>query len=417
MLKGTVHVPGDKSLAHRCLIFAAMAEGVSAFQNFPDSQAVRSTGECLKSLGVRVRRRGARLLVAGRGPRDLAQPQGALNAGNSATAARLLMGLLAGCPLRARMTGDPSLKRRPMERVAEPLRRMGARIELSAQGRLPMKIQGGDLRGIAYSSPVASAQVKSAVLIAGLFASGETSVTEPLLSRDHTERLLPIFGVPIKKEGLTVTVHGRRHLHAVDYTLPGDPSSAAVWAVAAALAPGSRLCLPRILANPTRTGYIQVLRRMGGSIKTSKAAGAPEPAFDIRASFALLKAAIVTADEIPGLIDELPLLALAASQAQGTSRFQGLGELRRKESDRLSGIVELLKSFGARAHAEGDDLVVEGPCRLKGARIQPRGDHRLAMTALVAGLLADGPTTVAGADCIAISYPGFGAQLKRMAET
>lgn len=393
-----------------------MAEGVSTFKNFPDSRAVRSTRECLESLGVSVRRRGTRLWITGRGLRNLVQPEGVLNAGNSATTARLLLGLLAGHPLRARMTGDCLLKRRPMDRAASPLRRMNARIKLSASGGLPLEIRGGDLHGIAYRSPMASAQVKSAVLIAGLCASGKTSVAEPLLSRDHTEKLLPFFGVPVRKAGATVTVRGRQRLHSVDYTLPGDASCAAFWVVAATLVPGSRLHLPRVLANPTRTGYLRVLKRMGARIETSKPTGAPEPAFDIRAVFSALKAAFVTREEIPALIDELPLLALAASQAEGTSRFQGLGELRLKESDRLSGIVELLKRSGGRAHIEGEDLLVRGPCRLKGGRVLSHGDHRLAMTALVAGLLADSRTTVIGTDCIAISYPGFGAELKRMTE-
>jgi len=304
-----------------------------------------------------------------------------------------------------------------MGRLAEPLRSMGARIRLLGGDRLPARIQGADLRAVAWASPVPSAQLKSAVLLAGLLARGRTTVTEPQPSRDHTERLLPFFGVRIARRGRSAAVTGPARLRAVRWRLPADASSAAFWVAAATLVPGSRLRLPRVGANPGRTGFLRVLRRMGARISCSAAKGRPEPVWDILVESADLTAATTSAKEAPGLIDEVPLLALVASQAKGTSLFRGLAELRHKESDRLSATVRLLRLFGARARLEGDSLVVSGPTRLRGARFDPKGDHRLAMTAAVAGLIAQGRTTVTGAESIAISYPGFRTELKRYSGT
>jgi len=416
-LCGTVRVPGDKSLAHRALILSALAEGVSSLREVPDSEDVLATQNCLERLGVSIRRRGGAVEVRGRGLRGLRPPSRSLDAGNSGTTARLLLGLLAGQPFAARLTGDASLRRRPMGRLAEPLRSMGARIRLLGGDRLPARIQGADLRAVAWASPVPSAQLKSAVLLAGLLARGRTTVTEPQPSRDHTERLLPFFGVRIARRGRSAAVTGPARLRAVRWRLPADASSAAFWVAAATLVPGSRLRLPRVGANPGRTGFLRVLRRMGARISCSAAKGRPEPVWDILVESADLTAATTSAKEAPGLIDEVPLLALVASQAKGTSLFRGLAELRHKESDRLSATVRLLRLFGARARLEGDSLVVSGPTRLRGARFDPKGDHRLAMTAAVAGLIAQGRTTVTGAESIAISYPGFRTELKRYSGT
>ena len=416
-LRGTITVPGDKSIAHRALVFSALAEGVSCLLDMPDSEDVLATQSCLKRLGVSIIRRGGTVEVRGRGLRGLRPPKRSLDAGNSGTTARLLMGLLAGQPFAARLTGDASLRRRPMGRLAEPLRRMGARIRLLGGDRLPAQIHGADLHDIRWASPAPSAQLKSSVLLAGLLAQGKTTVTEPLPSRDHTERLLPFFGVQVARRGRTAAITGPARLRAVRWRLPGDASSAAFWVVAATIVPGSRLRLPRIGANPGRTGFLRVLRRMGAHIAGSALTGKPEPACGLLIRSAALTATTTSTKEAPGLIDEIPLLALAASQAEGTSRFQGLAELRRKESDRLSGTVRLLRLFGARARVEGGNLVVSGPARLHGARFDPRGDHRLAMTAAVAGLIAAGRTPVAGAESIAVSYPGFCAELKRFSGT
>jgi 3-phosphoshikimate 1-carboxyvinyltransferase len=415
-LRGTLRVPGDKSLAHRALILAALAEGVSTLRDVPDSEDVLATQACLISLGVPVLRRGGTVAVRGLGLRGMRRPRRSLDAKNSGTTARLLLGVLAGQPFRARLTGDASLRRRPMGRLAEPLRRMGASVRLFGGDRLPAEVQGAGLNGITWASPVPSAQLKSAVLLAGLFARGQTTVEEPLLSRDHTERLLPFFGVPVARRGRSVEVTGPARLRAVHWRLPGDASSAAFWVVAAALVPGSRLRLPGVGANPGRTGFLQVLKRMGARLSCSAAKGRPEPAWDILIGSEGLTATTTSAQEAPGLIDELPILALAASQAAGTSRFLGLAELRHKESDRLSGTVGLLRAFGAWAQVEGESLVVRGPARLRGARFDPKGDHRLAMTAAVAGLIAQPRTTVVGAESIAVSYPGFRAELERLSQ-
>jgi 3-phosphoshikimate 1-carboxyvinyltransferase len=416
-LRGTVRVPGDKSIAHRALIFSALAEGVCRLRNVPDSEDVLATQSCLKLLGVSVLRRGGTIEVLGRGLNGLRPPKSSLDAGNSGTTARLFLGLLAGQPFAARLTGDSSLRRRPMGRLAEPLRCMGARIRLFAGDRLPAQVHGAGLHGINWASPAPSAQLKSAVLLAGLLAQGRTTVSEPLSSRDHTERLLPLFGVRVARHDQAVAVSGPARLRAVRCLLPGDASSAAFWVVAATLVPGSRLRLPRVGANPSRAGFLRVLRRMGAQISCSAAKDIPEPVWNILVESANLVATTTSAKEAPGLIDEVPLLALAASQAKGTSRFRGLAELRHKESDRLAATVRLLRSFGARARAEGDSLVVSGPTHLRDARFDPKGDHRLAMTAAVAGLIAEGRTAVTGAECIAVSYPGFCDELERFSGT
>lgn len=412
-LRGEVRVPGDKSISHRALILAAMAERSSAIENLAPGADVRSTWSCLEQLGTRITGSAARATVHGlgwRGFRDTPRP---LNAGNSGTTMRLLMGVLAGNGARATLTGDDSLLRRPMGRVAEPLLKMGASILLSEGGRAPVTVRGRAISGIDYSSPIASAQVKSAVLLAGLLATGSTSVTEPVLSRDHTERMLPLFGVTVRRAGLTVGVTGGLHLGAARVEIPGDASSAAFWAVAASTVPDSDLLLPRVGVNPTRTGFLSVLERMGADIRRQDVAAScgDEPVADLRVRFAELKACDIAPEEVPALIDEVPILALAASRARGVSRFRGLSELRHKESDRLSAMAALLNGFGGKADVQGDDLVIEGPRALKGARLSAGGDHRIAMTALVAGLVADGETAVSDGECVAVSYPAFHEQL------
>ena len=408
-LLGKVRMPGDKSISHRALILGAMAEGTTGIEGLAPGQDVRSTWRCLLALGVPITSRGNRVTLKGLGWRGLKEPRVALDAENSGTTMRLLMGVLAGNPILTELTGDDSLRRRPMERVAQPLNLMGATITMK-NGRAPVTIRGGALKGIDYVSPVASAQVKSAVLLAGLLATGKTSFTEPVLSRDHTERMLPLFGISPEREGFKVTVTGGLYLAGAQVFVPGDASSAAFWVVAASLLQGSDLHIVEVGANPTRIGFLDVLARMGAAVRrrdTAPVKEGGEPLADLLVRPAALTAVEVAAEEVPGLIDEVPILALAASRAQGVSRFRGLSELRHKESDRLAGIAALLTAFGADARVEGDDLVVTGPCRLKAARVDSGGDHRMAMTALVAGALAEGETTVERAECVDISYPMF----------
>jgi 3-phosphoshikimate 1-carboxyvinyltransferase len=411
-LSGEIRVPGDKSVSHRALILGALAEGTTEVDGLSPGADVKSTREVLRALGVDISGPGARVTVSGRGLGGLAAHAGELDAGNSGTTMRLMAGVLAGHAFLSRLGGDASLCRRPMERVAAPLREMGATVELSKAGTAPMTIVGGRLHGIEFRSPVASAQVKSAVLLAGLHAEGRTVVTEPAPTRDHTERMLQLFGVPVERKGKHAAVTGGTALHGARVSVPGDPSSAAFWAVAAALLPGSALTVRGVCANPGRTGFLEVLERMGAKISRATAGEkAGEPVEDWTVTASALRATDISAEEVPGLVDEVPVLALAAACAKGGSVFRGLGELRHKESDRLAGIVTLLNAFGAKASADGDDLKIHGGAKLHGATVDSLGDHRLAMTSFVAGTLASGKTEIHGAECAEISYPSFYADL------
>jgi 3-phosphoshikimate 1-carboxyvinyltransferase len=419
-LRGVVRVPSDKSISHRAVLFAAMAEGTSHLSGVLDSGDVRSTIAAVSALGADVlvtgrRAEGLELRIRGWGARGPAQPPAPLDCGNSGTTARLLMGVLAGWPLEVTLIGDESLSARPMRRVTDPLTTMGATITTTPSGTLPVTIRGGALRRLAYASPVASAQVKTAVLLAGLRADGTTSVAEPAQSRDHTERLLPMFGVPVVRDRtrLTASVAGPAVPCAADVQVPADPSSTAFLAVAAVIVSGSSVHLPDISLNPTRTGFLRVLERMGAHISAepSLSIGA-EPVGTLHASSGLLTATTITADEVPALIDEVPLLALAAARAWGTTRFEGVGELRVKESDRLEAVRSALEAFGVPVAAGKDWLEVTGPARLAGAVISSLGDHRLAMSWAVAGLVADGVTVVERFEAAEVSYPAFAGDLR-----
>lgn len=419
-LVGELRVPGDKSVSHRALIFGALAQGTTLIRGLSDGEDVGSTRKCLERLGVHVEDGGelvktpvgehwSEVRVHGAGASGLKACRATLDCGNSGTTIRLLMGVLAGQKFASRLSGDASLRKRPMKRVAEPLSRMGAKLELADGEHAPVKIAGGDLKGIPYESPVASAQLKSAVLLAGLFASGETSVVEPSVSRDHTERMLRHFGVKVGAEGRRVWVHGGASLKAVPVRVPGDVSSAAFWLVAACLLPDSRLRVAGVCTNPTRSGVLDALSRMGAKLDILQAEVGPgeEPVADITASASQLSATETTPAEFPALVDEAPILAVAATQARGTTRIRGASELRVKESDRLEGTVRMLRAFGAEARVEGDDLVVPGPQALKGGEVDPKLDHRIAMAAAVAALIAEGPCRVLDPECAQISYPGF----------
>lgn len=407
-LVGEARMPGDKSVSHRALIFGALAEGTTEALGVAPGADVRSTRRVLSELGVEIAGAGADLRVTGRGLGGLIAPRVDLDAGNSGTTTRLMSGVLAGHAFASTIVGDESLSRRPMERVAAPLRALGATVETATGGTLPMTVRGGGLKGTVVTLKVASAQVKSAVLLAGLHASGATTVIEPAATRDHTETMLGLFGVTVRRDGLAATVSGGARPRGTRVEVPGDPSSAAFWCVAAAAAPGSELRLPGVMSNPTRVGFLAVLRRMGADLRREKAAPrAGEPCEDLIVRGGPLNATDVAADEVPGLVDEVPILALAAAVARGTSRFRGLDELRHKESDRLAGIAALLAAFGAKTAVDGDDLIVEGVPRLRGATVDSLLDHRLAMTGFVAGFLAAGDTTVRGAECAEISYPSF----------
>ncbi|MFI5345126.1 MAG: 3-phosphoshikimate 1-carboxyvinyltransferase [Elusimicrobiota bacterium] len=407
-LRGEISMPGDKSVSHRALIFGALADGTTQAVGLAPGADVKSTRSVLTALGVEIEGAGVNARVKGRGLGGLTPPKGNLDAGNSGTTMRLMAGVLSGHPFASVLIGDESLSRRPMERVAMPLRLLGATVELSPKGTAPITVLGGNLRGTEVKLSVASAQVKSAVLLAGLHAKGSTTVIEPAATRDHTEKMLTLFGVTVRRDGLASRVEGGSRLCGTRIEVPGDPSSSAFWAVAAALAPGSDLKINGVMANPTRVGYLTVLERMGANITREKSVErAGEPCVDLIVRSRKLRATNISADEIPGLVDEVPILALAAAMAEGTSRFCGLDELRHKESDRLAGISELLNRFGAKTKIDGDDLIITGSTTLTGTTIDSLGDHRLAMAGFVAGFLASGDTTVLDASCAEISYPSF----------
>ncbi len=412
-IRGVVRVPGDKSIAHRALVLGTIARGRHVIDGIPDSDDIRSTISCLEYLGAAIEPMPDACTLVRSGSPVSGQT---LDAGNSGTTARLLSGLIAGHAIDATIDGDDSLRRRPMDRVAEPLRRMGAEISTAGDGKLPMTIRGRGLTGISYRLPVPSAQVKSALLIAGLFAEGETVVTENFPSRDHTERLLRAMSAPIQTEDGVVSVRGSLPLKAVTVKVPGDISSAAFFAAAAACLRHSEVCFPTTGVNPTRSGVFDVLREMGAAIELfNKEAFLEEPVADVIAkSGTPLTGITVSPDLIPAIVDELPVIAVVATQANGKTVVCGARELRCKESDRITAIVENLSRLGADIVELDDGFVVSGPCRLVGAEVSSYGDHRIAMAMAIAAIIAEGTTVIDQSEAVDVSYPGFFDDLKRL---
>jgi len=408
-LSGRVEVPGDKSVSHRAALLGAIADGVTEIRGFLEAEDCLRTVAAVEALGAEVTRKGpGEYRIAGAGLRGLGEPADVIDCGNSGTTARLLLGVLAGQPFWTFLTGDASLRRRPMARVGEPLRRMGATVVGRADGaKLPLAVRGaGRLSPIAHVSPVASAQVKSAILLAGLYAGGPVSVTEPQQSRDHSERMLERFGARVERDGLTVTVTPGP-LRGTSVTVPGDISSAAFLLVAGLLVPGSRVTAAGIGLNPTRTGLLDALGAMGASLAISGSDGPGEPLGDVTASHAELRATTVAGALVPRLVDEVPVLAVAAALARGRTEIRDAAELRVKESDRLAALARELGAMGAAVSELPDGLAIEGPARLRGAAVASGGDHRIAMALAVAGLVADGETVIDDVECIATSFPQF----------
>lgn len=405
-LVGRVRVPGDKSISHRVLMLAGLAEGTSTIRGLSDGDDVACTRRIMEALGTTVAEDGPCTLRVG--GRALEPVGGTLDVGNSGTGIRLLAGLLAGLPFRSVLDGDASIRRRPMDRVLEPLALMGARVSgRDGSGLAPLTIDGGGLRGIEYRLPVASAQVKGCVLFAGLSADGPTTVIEDRPSRAHTEELMAAAGIPLVREtdGLLERVTVKPGCPVpFDHDVAGDPSQAAFWAVAASIVPGSEVVVANVYSGPARSGFIDVLARMGADLVHDPGSG------DLTVRHVGLTGTVVTPDEVPGLVDEVPILAVAAACAEGETVFEGVGELRIKESDRLATVESELGRMGADVRADGDTLVVRGGS-LRGAGVDSHHDHRIAMSCAVAGLVADGPTTVGGWEAVATSYPGFGAHL------
>ena len=403
-LRGHVAVPGDKSISHRALILGALADGETRIEGLSDGQDVLASAAALQALGADVTRLGdGQWRVRGAPWRP---PHVPLDCGNSGTAARLLMGACAGFPIEVTFTGDASLRSRPMERVLTPLRLMGARTDDG--DKLPVTIHGGGLKGIDYRSPNASAQVKSAILLAGLHADGDVAVTEPARSRDHTERLLQAFGCDVEVEGNTIRLGPNRRLTGTDLMIPGDPSAAAFPLVAALLVPGSEVTVHGVLVNELRTGLFRTLLEMGADLQFAnrRMVGGEEVA-DVTARHSPLRGVDVPADRVPAMIDEVPILAMAAAFAAGPTVMHGLGELRVKESDRLAAIVTGLTRCGVRAEVAGDSLSVEGGGVPGGAIVGTQGDHRIAMSFLILGLAVQRPIAVDAPEMIATSFPGF----------
>jgi 3-phosphoshikimate 1-carboxyvinyltransferase len=417
-LRGTTSVPGDKSLTHRAIILTALAEGTSTIAGYCQGEDCLNTMRAFQALGVPINQTPTELTVCGKGFWGLSEPSAPIDCGNSGTGIRLLTGLLAGQDFFSILTGDESIRRRPMGRVVKPLREMGAVIGGRKGGELaPLAITGAGLHGIEYTSPVASAQVKSSLLLAGLFAQGQTRYKEPRLSRDHTERMFQFFGIPLTKEGDTLVLQGRPSIgwRGVQVTIPGDFSAAAFFIVGATIVQGSDITIRNVGMNPTRTGLIEVMRKMGADIQVlglREAAG--EPVGDLRVKSSALKGVTIGHALIPNTIDEFPVLCVAAAVAEGDTVISGAEELRVKESDRIATMSHQLKAMGALIEERPDGMVIRGlgrggeNGRLKTVgKAQSHGDHRVAMSLAIGGLTAEQSMTIADTDCVDTSFPNF----------
>ncbi|MBC7544315.1 MAG: 3-phosphoshikimate 1-carboxyvinyltransferase [Candidatus Sericytochromatia bacterium] len=419
-LLGEALGPGDKSISHRSLLFGAMAEGETTVSGFLAGEDCHATLNAVTALGVTVIQGETpeTLTIRSPGYAAFAEPADLLDCGTPGRTRRLLLGLLAARPFVATLTGDATLRRRPMARVGKPLQQMGAQILGRAGGTLaPLTIQGGDLQPIHYVLPVASAQIKSALMLAALQTPGESTITEPLPSRNHTEIMLPAFGGHYTQDGLTIRISGPQHLHGTHVEVPADISSAAFPLIAALSVPGSDVTLLRVGVNPTRIGLLTTLREMGADLTWETPDTVGEPMADIRIRYRPLKGVAVPPERIPLMIDELPILAVLATQAEGETVITGAEELRVKESDRISRLVELLRLFGADITERPDGWTVTGKTPLHGASVTCWGDHRLAMSAAVAGLIATGQTVIQDADAIQTSFPGFAECLEGLGAT
>jgi 3-phosphoshikimate 1-carboxyvinyltransferase len=414
-VSGSIQLPGDKSISHRYAMLAAIAEGPSEIHFFSSSADCESTLACLTKLGVSIERKDNLVTVHGVGLHGLRPPREALDAGNSGSTMRMLAGILAGQSFRSLLSGDASLSRRPMQRVIDPLTRMGARIQSAQGARPPLEIEGVALQPIRYELPIPSAQVKSAVLFAGLYGEGETQVVEQIATRDHTEIALEQMGVEIGRHAHTISVRGPARLEGKPVHIPGDISSAAFFLAAALLVPGSNLVIQNVGLNPTRTAILDVLSSMGGDIHVLNVEMLHgELIGDVHVESSRLEGGDIPPVLITRLIDELPVLAVVGTQTERGLSFRGAGELRVKESDRLASIAENLRRMGAEVEELPDGLRLAGGQALRGAEIDSYGDHRIAMAFAVAGLLAEGTTSIRGSNCVDISFPSFFDELARV---
>ncbi len=416
-LKGNIFVPGDKSISHRSLILGSIAQGETRIFNFLNSLDCLKTLECMQVLGAEIELgKDNSVKIKGKGLYGLQEPKDILDVGNSGTTIRLLTGLLSGQDFYSVLNGDASIRKRPMKRVVEPLRLMGADIWGRKNGQLtPLSIKGNKLNPFQYTLPVASAQVKTAILLAGLYTAGEIVIKEPLPTRDHTERMLEIMQADLKIFPPEVKVMGGKELKGTEIFIPGDISSAAYFIVAASILKGSQIIIKQVGVNPTRTGIIEILNKMGATIDTlNYQIKSNEPQADLKIEYSKLKGVEIKKENVPFLIDELPLIAVVATQAQGKTVVSGAKELRVKETDRIKAMGSELKKMGADIEEREDGFIVEGPCKLKGAICESYNDHRIAMSLAVAALLAEGKTVIKNSECIDISFPGFEKTLQKL---
>ena len=419
-LKGSLQIPGDKSISHRAIIFASLSEGKTRIYHLLEAEDVLCTLDCFRAMGVKIEKEENDWCVEGVGLKGLKKPSKVLWCGNSGTAMRLLLGVLAAQDFESSLTGDASLNKRPMNRVTEPLTQMGAHFGMEGEGteKRIVHVKGGNLKGIHYKSPVASAQIKSAVLLAGLWAKGETSIEEPNLSRDHTEQMFLGSAVSLKQSQNSVTLKSPlKILFPPEFTVPGDISSAAFFLVAALLVPGARITLQNIGINPTRSGIIEALQAMGASIQIENEKNrAGEKVGDLKVHSSNLKGIKIQGDIIPRLIDEIPILGVAASFAKGTTEISNAEELRVKESDRIKVLAHLLTQIGVSVSEKQDGLIMEGSAgkAFRAAKIQSYGDHRMAMSMAIAALVADGPIEIEDIDCVNTSFPSFWKSLSSL---
>lgn len=416
---GEIKVPGDKSISHRAVMFSSMAKGTARIYGFLPGADCLSTISCFRKMGVSIEQQGEEVVVESRGLDELVEPHEVLDVGNSGTTIRLMSGILAGRPFHSTMAGDESIARRPMKRVVNPLKQMGAKIDGRSGGEFtPLSIRGGELKGIEYHSPVASAQVKSAIILAGLQAEGLTTVYEPHLSRDHTERMLSSFGVELQSFEGGVSIQGGQSMQQqAEIHVPGDISSAAFMLAAAAILPGSELTIRGVGVNPTRTGIIDVLLEMGSDLKVeNERIQNGEPVADLTIRYAPLKGIEIGGAIIPRLIDEIPIISVIASQAEGTTVIRDAEELKVKETNRIDVMVQELRKMGAQVEGTEDGMIVHGGSKLVGATCHSHGDHRIGMSMAIAGLVAEGETSVEEPEAINVSFPGFEQLLKKIVE-
>ncbi|MDQ0342006.1 3-phosphoshikimate 1-carboxyvinyltransferase [Lederbergia wuyishanensis] len=415
-LKGEMKVPGDKSISHRAVMLGSIAHGKTVIDGLLTGDDCLSTIDCFRKLGVEIHLDGEHVEIEGKGLEGLKEPSQFLDVGNSGTTIRLMLGILSSLPFHTTVIGDESIAKRPMGRVTIPLKEMGAKIDGRAEGKFtPLAVRGGGLKGINYNSPVASAQVKSAILLAGIFADGETSVLEPENSRDHTERMLQEFGGSVETKGLKKTVRGKQTLKGSSINVPGDISSAAFFLVAGSIIPGSEIIIKNVGINPTRTGILDILTNMGADITIHNVNDqVMEPYADITVRYSNLKSVEISGDIIPRLIDEIPILALAATQAEGITVIKDAAELKVKETNRIDTVVDELKKLGANIEATEDGMKIYGKSNLHGAQVSSHGDHRIGMMLAIASCLASGETHIQNTEAITISYPGFFEQLEEL---